>query len=144
MLQLKTQGGKWRLGPAPVSLYTSGIGFPLHACVVLPVWCVIACTSRSFSLQMEERLKGNEEQADLYQKRLEAASKTVAELKAGVAAALQRLGAAGAPAARAALGDGGVTDSTVLTAMSLVEQRATEALRVIAGTLQVRAVAACA
>lgn len=84
---------------------------------------------------MEERLKNNEELADLFQKRYEAASKTVAELKNGVQSMFQKFGC-GTPAVRALLGDAAVTEANLLQCMSVVEQRVTDVLRVYGSSLQ--------
>ena len=86
------------------------------------------------ALQLEERLRANEELAELFQKRYDAASKTVGDLKTAVTALFQRLGC-GTPAVRALLGDAGVTDGNLLACVSVVEQRVAEAMRVYAGAL---------
>jgi hypothetical protein len=100
---------------------------------------------------MEERLKASEELAAAYGGRLEAASTAIADLTSGVSALFERAGCGGSPAVRAALGGGdaaaiggggtcgGVTATSLLPAVSVVEQRVAEALRVYAGALQVRA-----
>jgi hypothetical protein len=84
---------------------------------------------------MEERLRSNEDLAEVFQRRYEAASKTVGQLKNGVQSMVQQFGC-NTPAVRALLGDGGVSESNILQHMSILEQRVTEILRVYASSLQ--------
>jgi coiled-coil domain-containing protein 63/114 len=86
-------------------------------------------------LQIEERLKSNEELADLFQKRFETASKTVLELKIGVQSMFQKFGC-NTPAVRELIGDSGVSEQNLLQCMSIIEQRINEVLRVYIGSLQ--------
>lgn len=83
---------------------------------------------------MEERLRSNEELAELYQKRFENASKTVGVLKNSVHSMFQKLGCS-TPAVRELLGDSGVTDQNILQHVSVIEQRVNEILRAYSGSL---------
>jgi len=82
---------------------------------------------------MEERLKSSEDQAALYQRRYEAASKTVGELKNGVQSLFAKFGCS-TPAVRELLGDSGVTDANMLRHLSTVEQRVNEVLQLYSHT----------
>jgi coiled-coil domain-containing protein 63/114 len=86
-------------------------------------------------MQMEERLRSNEDLAEVFQRRFEAASKTVSQLKNGVQSMVQQFGCNTA-AVRALLGDGGVSEQNILQYMSILEQRTNEVLRVYASSLQ--------
>jgi Mn-containing catalase len=83
---------------------------------------------------LDERLQAIEELADLYQKRFEVASKTIAELRNAVQSMFQKFGCSTA-AVRELLGDGGVTDRNMLQHLSIIEQRVNEILRVYGGSL---------
>jgi coiled-coil domain-containing protein 63/114 len=85
-------------------------------------------------MQVDERLTATEENAELYQKRFESASKTVAELKNVVQSMFQKLGCS-TPAVRELLGDTGVNDRNILQHLSVIEQRVNEILRVYGGSL---------
>lgn len=85
-------------------------------------------------MQMKERLRSNEELAELYQKRFENASKTVGVLKNSVHSMFQKLGCS-TPAVRELLGDSGVTDQNILQHVSVIEQRVNEILRAYSGSL---------
>lgn len=83
---------------------------------------------------MDERLTAIEELADLYQKRFESASKTVADLRNAVHSMFQKFGCS-TSVVRELLGDGGVTDRNMLQHLSVIEQRVNEILRVYGGSL---------
>lgn len=83
---------------------------------------------------MEERLRNNEELAELYQKRFENAGQTVGVLKNAVHSMFQKLGCS-TPAVRELLGDSGVTDQNILQHVSVIEQRVNEILRAYSGNL---------
>ena len=83
---------------------------------------------------MEERLKNSEDQANLYQKRYESASKTVNELKNSVQSLFQKFGCS-TPQVRELLGDTGVTDQNMLRYLSMIEQRVNEILQVYSHTM---------
>ena len=85
-------------------------------------------------LQMDERLTAVEDLADLYQKRFEGASKTVADLRNAVHSMFQTFGCSTA-VVRELLGDGGVTDRNMLQHLSIIEQRVNEILRMYGGSL---------
>lgn len=95
---------------------------------------VLTVADLGVGTQMEERLKHNDDQANLYQNRYESASRTVNELKNSVQSLFQKFGCS-TPAVRTILGDSGITDTNMLQYLSLIEQRVTEILQVYAGTL---------
>lgn len=86
------------------------------------------------AVQMDERLTAVEDLADLYQKRFEGASKTVADLRNAVHSMFQKFGCSTA-VVRELLGDGGVTDRNMLQHLSVIEQRVNEILRMYGGSL---------
>lgn len=95
---------------------------------------VLGVAQRFATVQMEERLRSNEELAELYQKRFENAGQTVGELKNSVHSMFQKLGCS-TPAVRELLGDSGVTDQNILQHVSVIEQRVNEILRAYSGSL---------
>jgi hypothetical protein len=83
---------------------------------------------------LDERLTAVEELADLYQKRFEGASKTVADLRNAVHGMFQKFGCSTA-AVHELLGDEGVSDRNILQHLSVIEQRVNEILRMYGGSL---------
>uniref|UniRef100_A0A7S0RLG2 ODAD1 central coiled coil region domain-containing protein n=1 Tax=Chlamydomonas leiostraca TaxID=1034604 RepID=A0A7S0RLG2_9CHLO len=78
---------------------------------------------------VEERLAAVETQAEVYEKRLEAASNTVNTLKSVIWELFARIGC-NTPAVRELLGDeGGVSEANVLAHLGIIEQRTNELLQ---------------
>ncbi|KAJ9514176.1 hypothetical protein QJQ45_002286 [Haematococcus lacustris] len=80
----------------------------------------------------EERLASTQAQAELYEKRYEAASNTVAVLKTSIFDLFDTIGC-NTPAVRELLGDDGlVTEGNVLAHLGIIEQRTNELLQAYA------------
>jgi len=82
--------------------------------------------------EVEDRLAGSESQAELYEKRSEAASGTVSQLKTAIWDLFNRIGC-NTPSVRALLGnEGTVTESNLLAYLGIIEQRTNELLQAFA------------
>eukprot|EP00898_Chlorokybus_atmophyticus_P005341 jgi/Chlat1/5808/Chrsp4S00482 len=81
--------------------------------------------------ELEERLARTEARAEAYEARHQAALRTVAALKQGIAHLFQRIGC-NTPHAHDLLGDSGVTDSNLMQYLGIIEQRTNEILQMYA------------
>mmetsp|Transcript_9222 Transcript_9222/g.19727 ORF Transcript_9222/g.19727 Transcript_9222/m.19727 type:complete len:546 (+) Transcript_9222:205-1842(+) len=88
--------------------------------------------SKSSQLRdVEEHLAAAETQAELYEKRYEAASSTVNLLKASIWDLFNKLGC-NTPAVRELLGEDGVSESSLMAYLGIIEQRSNELLQAYA------------
>ena len=82
---------------------------------------------------LEERLARTEAKAEQYEKKYEAAMKTVNALKVGIASIFKKIGC-DTPANLEMLGNEGVTESNMMQYLGIIEQRTNEILQLYAAT----------
>jgi len=82
---------------------------------------------------LEERLQRTEAKAEQYEKKYEAAMKTVNTLKVGIASIFKKIGC-DTPANLEMLGNEGVTESNMMQYLGIIEQRTNEILQLYAAT----------
>ena len=83
--------------------------------------------------ELEEKLEKTTAAADAYERKHQAASKTIGQLKTGIHSIFSRLGGTSA-AVEEMLGNQGVTESNMLQYLEIIEQRTTEILEQYAAT----------
>ena len=83
--------------------------------------------------ELEEKLEKTTTAADAYERKHQAASKTIGQLKTGIHSIFSRLGGTSA-AVEEMLGNQGVTESNMLQYLEIIEQRTTEILEQYAAT----------
>lgn len=81
--------------------------------------------------EVEERLAAAEGQAELYEKRYEAASSTVNQLKTAIWDLFNKIGC-NTPAVRQLVGEEGVQENNVMSYLGIIEQRTNELLQLYA------------
>jgi len=82
---------------------------------------------------LEERLQRTEAKAEQYEKKYEAAMKTVSALKVGIQSIFKKIGC-DTPANMEMLGNEGVTESNMMQYLGIIEQRTNEILQLYAAT----------
>jgi len=82
---------------------------------------------------LEERLQKTEAKAEQYEKKYEAAMKTVNALKVGIQSIFNKIGC-NTPANMEMLGNEGVTESNMMQYLGIIEQRTNEILQLYAST----------
>jgi len=82
---------------------------------------------------LEERLQKTEAKAEQYEKKYEAAMKTVNALKVGIQSIFNKIGC-NTPANQEMLGNEGVTESNMMQYLGIIEQRTNEILQLYAST----------
>jgi len=82
---------------------------------------------------LEERLQRTEAKAEQYEKKYEAAMKTVNTLKVGIKSIFEKIGC-NTQANREMLGEEGVTESNMMQYLGIIEQRTNEILQLYAAT----------
>ena len=82
---------------------------------------------------LEERLARTEAKAEQYEKKYEAAMKTVNALKTGIASIFKKIGC-DTPANLEMLGNEGVTENNMMQYLGIIEQRTNEILQLYAAT----------
>jgi len=82
---------------------------------------------------LEERLQRTEAKAEQYEKKYEAAMKTVSALKVGIQSIFKKIGC-DTPANMDMLGNEGVTESNMMQYLGIIEQRTNEILQLYAAT----------
>jgi chromosome segregation ATPase len=82
---------------------------------------------------LEERLQRTEAKAEQYEKKYEAAMKTVSALKVGIQSIFRKIGC-DTPANMEMLGNEGVTESNMMQYLGIIEQRTNEILQLYAAT----------
>lgn len=82
---------------------------------------------------LEDRLAKTEAKAEQYEKKYEAAMKTVNALKVGIASIFNKIGC-GTPANMELLGNEGVTEGNMMQYLGIIEQRTNEILQLYATT----------
>jgi len=82
---------------------------------------------------LEERLQRTEAKAEQYEKKYEAAMKTVNALKVGIQSIFNKIGC-NTPANLEMLGNEGVTESNMMQYLGIIEQRTNEILQLYAST----------
>ena len=82
---------------------------------------------------LEERLQRTEAKAEQYEKKYEAAMKTVNALKVGIASIFKKIGC-DTPANMELLGNEGVTEGNMMQYLGIIEQRTNEILQLYAAT----------
>merc|ERR1712070_719692 len=82
---------------------------------------------------LEERLQTTEAKAEQYEKKYEAAMKTVNALKVGIQSIFNKIGC-NTPANLEMLGNEGVTENNMMQFLGIIEQRTNEILQLYAAT----------
>ena len=82
---------------------------------------------------LEERLQKTEAKAEQYEKKYEAAMKTVSALKVGIQSIFKKIGC-DTPANMEMLGNEGVTEANMMQYLGIIEQRTNEILQLYAAT----------
>ncbi len=82
---------------------------------------------------LEERLARTEAKAEQYEKKYEAAQKTVSALKVGIQSIFNKIGC-NTPANMEMLGNEGVTEANMMQYLGIIEQRTNEILQLYAST----------
>lgn len=82
---------------------------------------------------LEERLQKTEAKAEQYEKKYEAAMKTVNALKVGIQSIFNKIGC-NTPANLEMLGNEGVTENNMMQFLGIIEQRTNEILQLYAAT----------